>query len=299
MDRFEAMRTFVAVVDANGFAPAARRIGLSASAATRLVAALEAHLGVRLLNRTTRAVGLTDAGQRFLERARRIIADLDEAERMAENERAEPSGRLVVSAPLIFGRLHLAPVLAEFMTSHPKVQAELILTDRIVSLVEDGIDVALRIGRLDASGDIARRVGTTRRVLVASPGYLSKAGVPAQPEALAHHRLISFTVLSSAGRWRFWRTTEELDIAVTPHFVTNSADAAIGHAARDGGLTFALSYQVASLVRDGALQVVMREFEPDPFPIQFVYPSSRLLSAKVRALIDTALQTRQWDFIST
>ncbi len=298
MDRFEAMRTFVAVVDANGFAPAARRIGLSASAATRMVAALEIHLGVRLLNRTTRAVSLTDAGQRFLERARRILADLDEAEQMAESERAEPSGRLVVSAPLIFGRLHLAPVLAAFMTAHPKVQAELILSDRMVNLVEDGVDVALRIGRLDASGDIARRVGATRRVLVASPRYLAKAGTPREPEELARHRLISFTVLSPAGRWRFWRETEELDIAVTPHFVTNSADAAIGHAARDGGLTLALSYQVAPLVRQGALEVIMPSFEPAPFPIQFVHPSSRLLSAKVRSLIDLTLQTSRWDFTS-
>ncbi len=298
MDRFEAIGAFVAVVDENGFAAAARRLGVSASAATRLISALEERLGVRLLNRTTRAISLTDAGQRFLERARRILADLEEAERMAESERGEPSGRLVVSAPLVFGRLHVAPLICEFMTLHPRLQTELQLGDRMVNLVEEGIDLALRIGHLTNSGDIARRLGATRRVLAASPAYLDAMGVPTDPAELAAHRLIAFTILTPAQHWRFQRGGETRDVSVTPTYATNSADAAIWHATRDGGITMALSYQIDEHVRDGRLRLLLVDWEPPPYPIQFVYPSSRLLSLKVRAFIDHAALSRDWNFIA-
>ena len=296
MDRFDAIGAFVAVVDEKGFAAAARRLGVSASAATRLISALEDRLGVRLLNRTTRAVSLTDAGQRFLERARRILADLEEAERMAESERSEPSGRLVVSAPLVFGRLHAAPLICEFMTLHPRLQTELLLGDRMVNLVEEGVDLALRIGHLTNSGDIARRLGATRRVLAASPAYLDAMGVPTDPAELSAHRLIAFTILTPAQHWRFQRSGETRDVAVSPTYATNSADAAIWHASRDGGITMALSYQVADHVRDGRLRLLLTDWEPPPYPIQFVYPSSRLLSLKVRAFIDHAARSRDWNF---
>lgn len=298
MDRFESMAAFVAVVDSRGFAPAARRLDMSTSSATRLVAQLEAHLGVRLLNRTTRAVSLTDAGARFLERARRILADLDEAERGAEDERGEPVGRLVVSAPLMFGRLHLAPLISAYMRAYPCVAGELLLNDRFANLAEEGIDIAVRIGALPDSADVARKIGATRRVLVASPNYVAGAGTPIEPADLERHRLIAFTALTPGRAWRFWRSgvLEEIDLA--PAFTTNSADAAIGHAAQGGGISMALSYQVADQVRSGALQIVLEEFEPAPYPIQFVYPTSRLLSVKVRALIDLATQTRDWSFLS-
>jgi DNA-binding transcriptional LysR family regulator len=298
MDRFDALNAFAAVVDQGGFAAAARRLGLSTSAATRHVAALEQRLGVLLLNRTTRAVSLTDAGERFLVRARRILADLDEAERMAEGERGEPAGRISISAPQIFGRLHVAPLVCEFMTQHPKVQAELLLTDRIVNLVEDGVDLALRIGHLGDSTDIARRLGDVRRVLVASPSYLARWGEPAAPDRLEGHRLIAFTALTPARLWRFWRDGAPRDVGVAPSYVTNSADAAIWHAMQDGGLTFALSYQVVDALRDGRLRVALADHEPTPYPVQFVYPSSRLLSLKVRALIDHAARTRNWSFLN-
>jgi DNA-binding transcriptional LysR family regulator len=298
MDRFDAIEAFVMVAQCEGFAPAARRLNLSTSAITRHVASLEERLGVRLLNRTTRAVSLTDAGQRFLERARRILADLEEAEQMAESERGEPSGRLAVSAPLIFGRLHVAPLIGAFMARYPKVTAELLLSDRMANLVEEGIDVAIRIGSLADSGDIARKVGAVRRVLVASPGYLAARGMPEQPAELADHRLISFTALTPADRWRFWRSGQPEDVAVRPSYVTNSADAAIWHAAQDGGLTIALSYQVADHVRDGRLVVVMADHEPTPYPVQVVYPSSRLLSVKVRALVEAIVATRDWNFLT-
>ena len=298
MDRFGAINAFVAVADHAGFAPAARKLGLSTSAMTRHVSALEERLGVRLLNRTTRAVSLTDAGARLLERSRRILADLDEAEQLAENERGEPMGRLVVSAPQVFGRLHVAPLICEFMNRHPKLRGELQLSDRMVSLVEDGIDIAIRIGHLADSGDIARRVGAVRRVLVASPGYLASAGVPDTLEALKAHRLIAFTALTTPHLWRFGTASETKEIDASPTYVSNSADAAIWHATQGGGITMALSYQVADHLKDGRLTLLMPELEPAPYPVQFVYPNSRLLSLKVRAFLEHTIATRDWNFLA-
>jgi DNA-binding transcriptional LysR family regulator len=297
MDRFDAIQAFVAVAEQSGFAPAARKLGLSTSAATRHVAALEEHLGVRLLNRTTRAVSLTDAGQRFLAQGKSILADLEQAELMAETERAEPSGKISIAAPQVFGRLHIAPLVCEFLVLNPKVRAELVLGDRIVNLVEDGIDVALRIGHLGDSGDIARKVGAVRRVLVASPAYLAKFGMPSRPQDLASHQLISFTALTHETLWRFWKGQVPQDVSISPIYSTNSADAALWHAAHDGGISFALSYQVADAVREGRLHVVLSDYEPPHYPVQFVYSSSRLLSVKVRSFIDHAAKTRDWEFL--
>lgn len=298
MDRFAAISAFVAVADHKGFAAAARKLGLSPSAATRLVAALETQLGVRLLHRTTRSLSLTDAGARFLARGREILSQLAEAERMAEEERGEPSGRIVVSAPLIFGRLHVAPLVCAFMNRHKRVRAELLLADRHAHLVEEGIDLAVRIGTLEDSGDVARRIGATRRVLVAAPDYLEKTGVPAQPEALAGHRLIAFSTLANPRAWRFGPAKSPQMVEIDPVYITNSADAAIWHAIQGGGIAMALSYQVIEPVRDGRLNVVLAEFEPEPLPIQFVYADSRLLSLKVRALIDQAVATCDWSFVT-
>jgi DNA-binding transcriptional LysR family regulator len=297
MDRFDAIAAFIAVADLNGFAPAARKLGLSTSAVTRHVAALEDRLGVRLLNRTTRAVSLTDAGMRYLERSRRILTDLEDAEQMAGSERGEPLGRLVVSAPQVFGRLHVAPLVCAFMARHPKITAELLLSDRIVNLVEDGVDLAVRIGNLGDSSDIARRLGAVRRVLVASPHYLADHGEPQSLAELSVHQLIAFTALARPDRWSFWSDGAQHEIQVRPRFVTNSADAAIWHALQGGGLTLALSYQVADQVREGRLRPVLEAFEPQPYPVQMVYPSSRLLSLKVRAFIEQALAARDWNFL--
>jgi DNA-binding transcriptional LysR family regulator len=296
MDRFDAITAFVAVVESDGFAPAARKLGLSPSAVTRLVADLETRLGVRLLNRTTRSVRATDAGERFLARAQCILADLAEAELAAENERGEPAGRLAVTAPLIFGRLHVAPLLCNYMTAYPKVQVDLTLTDRNANMVEEGVDVAIRIGDLGDSAGIARRVGATRRLLVASPGYLGKHGNPQEPAELIRHRLIAFSTLTHPRRWSFTRNGKSEIIDVAPTYVTNSADAAIWHAVHDGGLTMALSYQVMEHLQSGALITVLSGYEPPTLPIQFVYPNSRLLSVKVRSLIDMGVGTSNWFF---
>lgn len=296
MDRFSAMRAFVTVADARGFAPAAERLGMSPSVVTRLVARLEERIGIRLLQRTTRSVTLTDAGARYLERARRILSELEEAEDSALAERARPTGRLVVSAPAVFGRLHVSPLMCRYLTQYPEVVGELTLSDRMVSLVEDGIDLAVRIGNLADSSLIARKAGSTRRVVVASPAYLAKHGEPAMPQDLVRHQTIQFNPLASTPDWSFSDKGEELRVSLASHYVTNSADPALWHAEHDGGLTLALSYQVADAVKAGRLRIVLEGFEPPPLPIHFVYPSSRLLSAKVRAFIELAAASSDWRF---
>jgi len=296
MDRIEAMQAFVAVADLQKFAPAARKLGLSPSAVTRLIAALEDRLGARLLQRTTRSVTLTDVGARYLERVRRILSDLEEGEGAAEGERTRPSGRLVVSAPVGFGRLHVSPLLCSYLKRYSEVTAELRLSDQIINLVEDGVDLAIRIGHLADSTLVARHVGEMRRIVVASPGYLKLRGEPVTPAAIASHESIQFGAATVAPDWRFVEDGHEVRVTCTPRLVTNSADAAIQYAERDGGLTRVLAYQAAEAIRAGRLRIVLARFEPPPLPIHVVYPTSRLLSAKVRAFIDLVTETSDWHF---
>ena len=296
MDRLDAMSAFAAVAELRGFAPAARRLSLSRPAVTRLVAALEARLGTRLLQRTTRSVTLTDAGARYLQRARRILSDVAEAEALAQADRSEPTGRFVAAAPSVFGRLHVAPVMCTYLERHPAVIGELQLADRTVNLVEEGVDLAVRIGHLADSSLVARRVGHTRRVVVGAPSYLERRGTPRRPGALSGHDLIQFSALTPQPEWRFTRDGEETRVALAPRLVTNSADAAIGHAERGGGLTMVLAYQVASAVSAGRLRVVLPGFEPPALPIHLVYPTGRLLSAKVKAFSELVAETCDWDF---
>src|ERR1700681_4332045 len=296
MDRIDAMQAFVAVADLHGFAPAARKLGLSASGVTRLIAALEDRLGARLLQRTTRSVTLTDIGTRYLERARRILADVEEAEGSAQDERTRPSGRLVVSAPVGFGRLHVSPVMSAYLKRYPEVSAELRLADRMVNLVEDGIDLAVRIGHLADSSLVARQVGEMRRIVVASSGYLQQRGEPNVPEAIASHETIQFGAMTASPDWRFVEDNSEIRVACTPRFTTNSADAAIQYAEQGGGLTRVLAYQAADAIKGGRLRVVLAKFEQPPLPIHIVYPTSRLLSAKVRTVIDLVIDISDWHF---
>ena len=298
-DRFDAMHAFVAVCEAQGFSPAARKLELSPSVVTRLVAGLEERLGVRLLQRTTRSVRVTEAGLRYLERARRILAEVDEAETSAQGERAEPRGKLVVAAPLLFGRMHVAPLVSKLLDALTGLSAELQLSDRYVNLVEDGVDVAIRIGELADSTLVARRLGATRRVLVASPAYLERrGGPPLHPSDLADHALIAFLAVTPGREWAFLSVDGTLlTVAVEPRFSTNSGDAAIEHAIAGGGITAALSYQVAAPKEAGALVEVLPEFAPPAAPIQALFPSTRLLSAKVRAFLDLAQRAvRDWSF---
>jgi DNA-binding transcriptional LysR family regulator len=292
MDRLDAMAAFVAVADLEGFAPAARKLGLSPSNVTRLIAALEDRLGARLLQRTTRSVTLTDTGARYLERARRILADVEEAEISAQAERIQPSGRLVVSAPIGFGRLHVGPVMSAYLKRYPGVSGELRLSDRMINLVEDGVDLSVRIGHLADSSLVARNVGEVRRIVVASPDYLKRRGEPNNPAALAAHD----TIQSGASDWHFIEDGREIRVPCAPRFITNSADAAIWHAEQGGGLTRVLAYQAAAAIKAGRLKVVLAKFEQPPLPIHIVYPTSRLLSAKVRTFVDLVVEVSDWRF---
>jgi DNA-binding transcriptional LysR family regulator len=291
------MSVFVAVAELRGFAPAARRLKLSASAATRMVAALEERLGTRLLQRTTRSVTLTDAGARYLERARRILSEVAEAEGAAQAERTVPTGRFVVAAPNVFGRVHVAPLMCAYLSSYRAVVGELLLSDRLANLVEEGIDVAVRIGVLEDSSLVARSVGVTRRVLVAAPKYLSRRKTPRSPDELAGHDAIQCTSINPTPEWRFTLNGIERRIPIAPKFSTNSVDAAIAHAELGGGVTSVLAYQVVESVRAGRLRVLLPEFEAERLPIQVVYPTTRLLSAKVRAFLER-VTTCDWQFVA-
>ena len=299
MDRIDAMQAFVAVADLQGFAPAARKLGLSPSGVTRLIAALEDRLGARLLQRTTRSVTLTDVGARYLERVRRILADVEEAEGSAEGERTRPSGRLVVSAPFGFGRLHVSPVMSAYLKRYPEVSGELRLSDRVINLVEDGVDLAVRIGHLANSSLVARHVGEMRRIVVASSGYLRDRGEPDSPEAIASHETIQFGAMTASSDWRFVEDGRDVRVTCAPRFTTNSADAAIQYAEQDGGLTRVLAYQAAAAIKAGRLKVVLEKFEQPPLPIHLIYPTSRLLSAKVRTFIDLVTEISDWHFGGT
>jgi DNA-binding transcriptional LysR family regulator len=296
MDRIDAMQAFVAVADLKGFAPAARKLGLSPSGVTRLIAALEDRLGARLLQRTTRQVALTDAGARYLERVRRILADVEEAESAAEGERTRPRGRLVVSAPFGFGRLHVSPALSAYLKRYPEVTGELRLSDSFVNLVEEGVDLAVRIGHLADSSLVARHVGEMRRIVVASPRYLREHGEPKNPAAIASHQTIQFGTAAAAADWYFVEDGRDIRLEITPRFISNSADAALHYAEQGGGLTRVLAYQAAAAIKRGRLKPVLTKFERPALPINIVYPTSRLLSAKVRTFIDLVVATCDWHF---
>jgi len=292
MDRLTAMAVYAAVCDANSFAGAARRLGLSPPAVTRTVVALESHLGVRLLQRTTRSLHLTEAGTRYLEHVRRVLAEVDTAEEIARGEQERPRGRLVISAPLIFGRMHVAALVRRYLTMYPDVIAELQLNDRNVNLIEEGVDVAIRMGTLDDSSLVARRLGTTRRVVVASPAYLAARGRPTTPADVEAHDIISFGPTHASRDWLFvdpQDPSRELRIGIAPRLATNSGDAAIDYAREGGGLVRALHYQVAPHIAAGELEIVLPDFERAPSPIHALYPSARLLPARVRAFVELAL----------
>lgn len=296
MDRIDAMQAFVAVADLEGFAPAARKLGLSPSAVTRMIAGLEERLGARLLQRTTRSVTLTDVGARFLERARRILGDVEEAEGSVQAERIRPSGKLVVAAPLMFGRLHVGPLMSAYLKTYPDVSAELRLSDRMVNLVDEGIDLAVRIGHLADSSVVARAVGDMRRIVVAAPRYLKARGIPLKPSDLVGHEIIQFAGGSSLSEWRFMENGREVRAAYASRFATNSTDAALLYAEQGGGLISVLAYQAADSLKAGRLKIVLTDYEQPPLPIHLVYPTSRLLSAKVRAFVDLVVAQTDWRF---
>lgn len=290
MDRLDEMRLFVAAVEAGSLAAAGRRLGHSPPAMTRMLAALEARLGVRLLDRSTRRLVPTEAGRRLAEQARRLLADYAEAMAEAAGEGTAPRGRLRVAAPLVFGRLHVAPLLAAFLADRPEVTAELQLADRNVDLLEEGIDVALRIGALRESGLVARRVGSVRRLVAASPTYLAARGMPAAPADLAGHDIVLFRSRATPPEWRFSGPGGgEVVQRVRPRFAVNEARAAVAAAVAGHGIVSALSYQMAEELGRGALVRLLRDWETPALPVSLVFPSARLLPPRVRAFLDFAV----------
>lgn len=286
MDRFHQLRVFVAVAENGGFAKAATRLRSSPPTVTRAIAALEQRLGAQLFTRTTRRVQLTEPGLRLLDRARRLLTDLDVAEKEVAGESSMPSGHLTITAPVTLGRSALPPIVTGFLNAHPRVTAKLMLLDRIVNLVEEGIDVGIRVGQLPDSSLIARQVGEVRRILVASPSYLSRRGAPNSPADLKLHSVIAFTGLLPNRDWSFRAGKTASRIALTPRFEINDASAAIAAAEEGQGIAIALSYMVARQIRERRLEPVLETFAPPPLPVRLVYPESRLVAPKVRAFVD-------------
>jgi DNA-binding transcriptional LysR family regulator len=287
MDRLEMLRTFVAVADNESFAEAARRLRVSPTAASRAVAALEQSLGRPLLRRTTRSVRLTEEGAVYLEHCRAALAELDDAALALRGDGATPGGTLVIAAPVAFGRIHILPIVADLLQAYPALKAELTLIDRIVRLVDEGVDVAVRIGDLSDSSLQALKVAEVRRVLVASPDYLVSRGTPPNVPALHDHSLISFTEIDRAHEWRFG-TTGRTAIRIEPRLTANTADAAIAAAAAGVGIARVLSYQAIDAIAAGRLVTVLDALSPPPIPVHLLWQANRRASVNVRAFVDAA-----------
>jgi DNA-binding transcriptional LysR family regulator len=285
MDRLDAMRIFVAVAKLGSFAQAARQLRLSPSVATRSIAQLEDQLGLVLLTRTTRSLRLTGRGEIFLESCQQILDDIDNAERRVRGESAEPRGELRLAAPIVFGRLHVLPIVNRMLNEHPDLSIRLSLSDRNVRLVDEGIDIAVRIGNLVDSSLIATKLGEVSRVVIASPAYLKARGIPKSPTKLVDLDIITFESLDATNEWRFKKNET---VRIAPRLTVNSADAAI--AAAEGGIGIArtLSYQVRDHVEGGRLIAILEKFAPPPLPVSAIYPARRLASANISAFVRTA-----------
>lgn len=286
MDRLHLMTVFVAVGEEESFAGGARRLGMSPPAVTRAISALEARLGVKLLQRTTRYVRVTEAGHRYLDDARRILEQVDEADEAAGGINAAPRGHLTVTAPVLFGKMFVMPGIVDYLNRYPDVKVSALFLDRVVNMLEEGVDVAVRIGLLPNSSMRAVKVGQVRRVLCASPDYLTQHGIPQTPQALSERTIIAATGVSSAVEWKFGPESDPCAIKLQPRLTVTSNDAAI-EAARSGlGIARLMSYQIAPNLAAGELKIVLPEYENAPVPIHIVHRESKFGSAKVRSFID-------------
>ena len=288
MDRLDAMSVLLAVVDAGSLSAASRQVGAPLSTVSRKISDLEALLGTRLFIRSSRKILLTEAGQSYVAACKRILADVEEAERAASGEYSAPRGDLVVTAPVVFGRLHVLPLVNEFLATYPEIDIRLVLADRVVHLVDDHVDVALRIGTLPDSSLVAIRLGDIRRVVCGSPAYFAEHGVPGTPQALSSHACVTFDGLSSPANWTFGAGRAQATVAVHSRLVVNTAEAAIDAAAAGLGVTRVLSYQVAAARRAGQLEIVLADFEPEPWQVSLVHAGQGPLPIKLRAFLDFA-----------
>jgi DNA-binding transcriptional LysR family regulator len=288
MDRIEAMSTLLAVVEAGSLSAASRKLRVPLTSVSRRISELEAHLKTQLLNRTSRRITLTDAAQSYIQSCRRILDDLDEAERVVSGEYRAPQGELTVTASMAFGRVHVVPVAAAFLKAYPDILLRLRLSDRVISLQEEHIDLGIRIGPLPDSGIVARRIGSVRRVVCASPDYLSSRGRPETPQDIAAHDCVTFTGFTHAESWEFHVGNSPVSVPIRPRLQVDAAEAVVEAALAGTGIIRLFSYHVASAVKDGRLSLLLEEFEPPPLPVNLVYLGGGLLPLKVRAFLDFA-----------
>jgi DNA-binding transcriptional LysR family regulator len=288
MDRLESMSSLLAAVEAGSLSGASRKLGMPLATVSRKVSELETHLRVRLLNRSSRRLTLTDAGRSYVAACKRILEDIGAAERAAAGEYSAPRGDLMITAPIVFGRLHVLPVVVAFIEAYPEIDVRLALADHVINLLEDHVDVALRIGELPDSSLVATRVGAIRRVVCASPRYFAERGTPKIPGDLAGHDCITFGGLTSAQEWIFTIGKSAKPVAIHSRLVVNTAEAAVDAAVASIGITRVLSYQAAAALRAGALTLALRAFEPAPSPVSLVHAGQPLLPLKLRAFLDFA-----------
>lgn len=286
VDRLDAMVVFVTAVSCGSLSAAGRKLGMPLATVSRKLSELEKYLNARLLTRSTRLLELTDVGRDYLLACKRILEDVSEAERTATGEYNEPRGELVISAPIVFGRMHVLPLISGFLQAYPAVDVRFLQGDRTVNLIEDHIDLAIRIGPLADSDLVATRVGSLRRVVCASPHYLAQQGTPTTPTELGSHRCISFEAMGSSRAWRFTTEGIEQDVPVRSRLVVNTAEAAVDAAIAGAGVTRLLSYQVAPAIRAGQLERLLQPFEPPPIPVSVLYAGQRRLPLKLRAFLD-------------
>ena len=288
MDRLDAMRLYVAIGDAGSLSAAARRLKVPLPTVSRKLALLEAHLGVRLVVRTTRKSVLTDPGRTYLDSCRRLLAEIADAERMAAGEYEAPKGRLYITAPIVFGRLHVLPVALAFLKAYPEVDLRLSLADRIADMIEEGVDVAVRIAHLADSSLIAARVGAVRLVTCAAPGYLKANSTPRAPSDLIQHQCIASANLSATDRWSYRVDGADQTFPIRSRLAVTTAEAAIDAAIAGIGITRVLSYQAAAAIKAGRLKPLLRPYELPEIPVSLVHPEARLTPPKVRAFLDFA-----------
>ena len=286
MDRLESMSILVAAAEEGSLSAAARRLGIPLTNVSRKVSELEAYLKTGLVNRSSRRLTLTDAGRSYVADCKRILDLVGEAERAATGEYGAPKGDLVITAPIVFGRLHVLPVTTEFLKAYPEIDVRLVFADRIVNLFEEQIDLAVRIGDLPDSSLIATRIGAIRHVVCGSPGYFAARGMPGIPDELGRHDCITFEGLVSPSVWTFTFGKAIKSVSVHSRLIVNTAEAAINAAAAGVGITRVLSYQVAQEIRANQLVLALEDFEPAPWPVSLVYTDQRLLPSKVRVFLD-------------
>ncbi|MCX7302855.1 MAG: LysR family transcriptional regulator [Hyphomicrobiales bacterium] len=289
MDRLDAMAVLLAVVSEGSLSGAGRKLGMPLPTISRKLSELEDHLGARLVIRSSRQLSLTEAGRSYTLACQRILEQVDEAERAAGGEYSAPRGSLVIAAPVVFGRLHVLPAVTEFLKAYPEIDVRLIQSDRNAHILEDHIDVALRIGNLPDSSQMAIRLGEVHRVACASPQYLAQRGVPETPDSLSGHDCISFDVLTSPEGWLFRESGSDRLVPVTPRLVVNTAEAAIDAATSGLGITRVLSYQSLESRRARRLEPVLVDFQPPAWPVSLVYAAQGQLPLKLRAFLDFAV----------